>query len=106
MADLKVRLYMFEPLVTSRRGGPSAPPVGIRHLAFGILHYRIPMPFPYEEFDLSGVRTYPLASRRSKARAEDFAAGQGRRHRRRCHAPTVRPHCRYAAARDERGLLG
>jgi hypothetical protein len=32
-----------------------------------------PMPFPYEEFDLSGVRTYPLASRRSKARVEDFA---------------------------------
>ena len=31
------------------------------------------MPFPYEEFDLSGVRTYPLGSRRSKARAEDFA---------------------------------
>ena len=31
------------------------------------------MPFPYEEFDLSGVRTYPLASRISKARAEDFA---------------------------------
>jgi hypothetical protein len=31
------------------------------------------MPFPYEEFDLSGVRTYPLSSRRSKARAEDFA---------------------------------
>ena len=31
------------------------------------------MPFPYEDFDLSGVRTYPLASRRSKARAEDFA---------------------------------
>ena len=31
------------------------------------------MPFPYEEFDLSGVRTYPLASRRSKAKAEDFA---------------------------------
>jgi hypothetical protein len=31
------------------------------------------MPFPYEEFDLSGVRTYPLASRQSKARAEDFA---------------------------------
>jgi hypothetical protein len=31
------------------------------------------MPFPYEEFDLSGVRTYPLASRTSKARAEDFA---------------------------------
>ena len=31
------------------------------------------MPFEYEEFDLSGVRTYPLASRSSKARAEDFA---------------------------------
>jgi hypothetical protein len=28
---------------------------------------------PYEEFDLSGVRTYPLASRASKARAADFA---------------------------------
>jgi len=27
----------------------------------------------YEEFDLSGVRTYPLASRNSKARAADFA---------------------------------
>jgi hypothetical protein len=31
------------------------------------------VPFPYEEFDLSGVNTYPLASRPSKARAEDFA---------------------------------
>jgi hypothetical protein len=31
------------------------------------------VPFPYEEFDLSGVRTYPLASRQSKARIEDFA---------------------------------
>ena len=31
------------------------------------------MPFPYEEFDLAGVRTYPLASRANKARAEDFA---------------------------------
>ena len=31
------------------------------------------MVFPYEEFDLSGVRTYPLASRHSKARVEDFA---------------------------------
>jgi hypothetical protein len=29
--------------------------------------------FPYEEFDLSGVRTYPLASRHSKAKAADFA---------------------------------
>lgn len=31
------------------------------------------MPFPYEEFDLSGVRSYPLASRRSTVRAQDFA---------------------------------
>jgi hypothetical protein len=28
--------------------------------------------FPYEEIDLSGVRTYPLASRKSKANASDF----------------------------------
>ena len=39
------------------------------------------MRFDYEEFDLSGVRTYPLKSRPSKARAEDFArpyqAGSG-----------------------------
>ena len=31
------------------------------------------MPFPYEEFDLSGVRTYPLAARKSKVRVADFA---------------------------------
>ena len=31
------------------------------------------VPFPYEEFDLSDVRTYPLDSRRSKAKIEDFA---------------------------------
>lgn len=39
------------------------------------------MPFTYDEFDLSGIRTYPLASRKSKARADDFArpytAGSG-----------------------------
>ena len=34
--------------------------------------------FPYEEFDLSHVRTYPLASRASKARAEDFARPHGK----------------------------
>src|SRR5436190_23588291 len=37
--------------------------------------------FVYEEFDLSHVKTYPLGSRASKARAEDFAhayvAGSG-----------------------------
>jgi len=31
------------------------------------------MKFVYEEFDLSGIETYPLTSRKSKARAEDFA---------------------------------
>jgi hypothetical protein len=31
------------------------------------------MAFCYEEFDLTGIRTYALASRRSKAKAEDFA---------------------------------
>lgn len=31
------------------------------------------MKFPYEDFDLSGVRTYPLASRKSKANVQDFA---------------------------------
>ncbi len=31
------------------------------------------VPFPYEEFDLSDVRTYPLDSRKSKAKIEDFA---------------------------------
>ena len=37
------------------------------------------MRFSYEEFDLSDVRTFPLASRRSKTRVEDFAkpAGSG-----------------------------
>jgi hypothetical protein len=29
--------------------------------------------FPYQEFDLSGVKTYPLASRKSKTNAADFA---------------------------------
>jgi hypothetical protein len=31
------------------------------------------MRFPYEEFDVTGIATYPLKSRDSKARAEDFA---------------------------------
>ena len=31
------------------------------------------MPFTYEDFDLSSVTTYPLKSRASKARVEDFA---------------------------------
>jgi len=29
--------------------------------------------FPYEEFDVEGIKTYPLASRKSKANATDFA---------------------------------
>jgi hypothetical protein len=39
------------------------------------------MKIPYEEFDLSGVKTYPLESRKSKAHVRDFAkpfvAGSG-----------------------------
>jgi hypothetical protein len=31
------------------------------------------VPFSYQDFDLSEVKTYPLASRKSKTRAEDFA---------------------------------
>jgi Deoxyhypusine synthase len=31
------------------------------------------MIFPYEEFDLSGIKTYPLKSRKSKVTASDFA---------------------------------
>ena len=31
------------------------------------------MKLRYEEFDLSGVKTYPLASRKSKASVKDFA---------------------------------
>ena len=31
------------------------------------------MIFPYEEFDLSSVRTYPLKSRAGKTRVDDFA---------------------------------
>jgi len=31
------------------------------------------MPFTYDDFDLSDVTTYPLKSRKSKARVEDFA---------------------------------
>jgi hypothetical protein len=31
------------------------------------------VPFPYEDFDLSAIRTYPLKDRRSKANAADFA---------------------------------
>src|SRR5713226_2729126 len=30
------------------------------------------MNFPYEEFDLTGIKTYPLKSRKSKVRAADF----------------------------------
>lgn len=35
------------------------------------------MALEYEEFDLSGIRTYPLASRKSKARTDDFAKAVG-----------------------------
>ena len=43
--------------------------------------YAVRVTFPYEDFDLSGIRTYPLKDRRSKSNAADFArpyrAGSG-----------------------------
>src|SRR5436309_7374641 len=36
------------------------------------------MRFTYEEFDLSGVRTWPLASRQSRTRVEDLGRSAGR----------------------------
>src|SRR5215470_5911689 len=36
------------------------------------------MIFPYEEFDLSGIKTYPLKSRKSKVAASDFARPSNR----------------------------
>jgi len=35
--------------------------------------YSHTVPFTYDDFDLSGIRTYPLGSRKSKANAADFA---------------------------------
>ena len=35
------------------------------------------MPFVYDEFDASGIRTYALSSRKSKARVDDFAQSVG-----------------------------
>jgi len=37
------------------------------------LRYPHCVKFPYEEFDLTGIHTYPLGSRKSKANAADFA---------------------------------
>ena len=36
-------------------------------------HILCAVPFSYDDFDLSGVATYPLASRKSKAHASEFA---------------------------------
>ena len=36
------------------------------------------MPFSYEEFDLSGLQTYPLASRQSKVQTTDFGRPSAR----------------------------
>jgi hypothetical protein len=38
------------------------------------LEYLLRVKLPYDEFDLSGIRTYPLASRKSKATLADFAS--------------------------------
>jgi hypothetical protein len=45
------------------------------------MRYSLSVKLPYEDYDLSGVRTYPLSSRKSKANSTDFAtpylAGSG-----------------------------
>ena len=70
------------------------------------------MKFAYEEFDLSGVRTYPLASRASKANAADFAqavrAGQrdARRGWRRCRRSSPAPISRRWSPRCARAHDG
>ena len=51
--------------------GGGVPPNQRRSSAEGIVTAAVKL--PYEEFDLSGVRTYPLSSRKSKANAQDFA---------------------------------
>ena len=66
------------------------------------------MPFSYEEFDLSGVRTYPLESRASKARVEDFARPRAAAASRSARSSTSLPNMLAAAdfkavvARDRR----
>jgi hypothetical protein len=66
-----------------REGRGARGPRG-RGTGSGLTRQRVivsPVKFSYEDFDFSGVRTYPLASRRSKANAVDFAtpykAGSG-----------------------------
>src|SRR5262249_28869828 len=73
-------------LAPDARGGicrPRARPRGVsrrRRARLSLLQLRRcdvdtmirPVKLPYEEFDLSGIKTYPLASRKSKARQEDF----------------------------------
>jgi hypothetical protein len=60
---------MADGLVSLAGGGR----VGPSAFGFQPSARRTVMSFPYEEFDLSGIRTYPLKSRASKARTEDFA---------------------------------
>ena len=64
------------------------------------------MKFDYDEFDLSGVRTYPLAGRPSKVHHENFAQRVGSRDRaspagsRRCRASLAAADLRAVIARD------
>jgi hypothetical protein len=43
-------------------------------LVVSVLSQETVMKFSYDQFDLSGIQTYPLKSRKSKARLDDFAA--------------------------------
>jgi hypothetical protein len=56
--------------VTSLRIPDPGPRIPKKSRTCAILN---PVKFRYEDFDLSGIRTYPLASRKSKANAADFA---------------------------------
>jgi hypothetical protein len=61
------------------------------------------VPFPYDEFDVSDVRTYPLKSRASRARVEDFARPVARQASMRAFVDAL-PN--ILGARDFRSVVG
>ncbi len=62
-----------------------------------------PMPFSYDDFDLSDVKTYPLKSRASKARVEDFARPVT--HGRRCQLRSLASLPNILAAADFKAVV-
>ena len=57
----------------SGRSPDRRPPSPLSLIPDAHFHILCAVPFTYDDFDLSGVATYPLASRKSKAHASDFA---------------------------------